>query len=97
MRFQIFKAGAAQGFGETGAAFRLVYFGVLQRVLGHRPHCGSGLKLRFLFHVTDPKPFAEGYFSVVRDLGAGQNSQQSGLPRAVRTDESNPISFRDGE
>jgi hypothetical protein len=55
------------------------------------------MKFGFLLYVAQAQPFADGEFSVIGIFGAGQNSQQSRLPRAVRSDEPNSIPLGNGE
>ena len=94
---EVFKTGAAQGFGKARPALGGVNFAPLHGVFSHGPHRRSGLKFGILLHVADPEPFSEGHFPAVRLFGAGQNSQQGRFAGAVRANEPDPVAVRDRE
>src|ERR1035441_981550 len=94
---QVDEACTPQSFGKARASLRLGHRRFLQCSIDHRPHRVSRPELRLLLYVTQANSFADGDLSVVSIFSSRKNSEQGGLARAIRTDQSNTISLRNRE
>ena len=95
--FEFVETGAAKGFREASASLGRRDGGTLQRFLDDRPNRFSRCKFRVLQDAAEPDALANRDFAAIHIFVAGQNSKQRGFARAVWTDQSDPVAFRNGE
>ena len=97
MRFQIFKAGAAQSLGKAGAALGSGDAATIESAFDYRAHRGPGFESRVLLDTGETGSFAERHFPAVGLYLARQNSEKSGFTGSVRANQADAVSVRNGE
>ena len=97
MRIKIFKTSAAQSLGKTTAAFGSGNAATIERGLDHRTYRRAGLEPRILLHTGKARSLAKRHFPAVGIDFARKNSEKRGFTGAVRTDQADAVSVRNGE
>src|ERR1700690_784598 len=97
MGIEVFETGAAESFGKARSSLSSGDAAALEGAFDHVANRGLRLESGILLYAGQASALAERDFASVGFDFACQNPEQSGFARAVRADQANAISFRNGE
>ena len=93
----VLEAGLAHGQARPGLGLVLVHPGAEGGLVQDRGHGGVGGEVGILRHVADAQPLARRTHPRRRRLEPGQDLQERGLARPVRTHEADVVAVEDAE
>src|SRR5271166_476537 len=94
---EVVETGAAQVFGEAGAALGCGEAAAIKGGFDDGADGGIGRKTGILLNVTEAGAFAGGDFPAVGINLAGEDAQQRGFAGTIGADQADAIAFGDGE